>query len=214
MNTPSIVADKRNTPSISDILHHWRNQDPPDLRVRLLDLGEPNCWGCGLPSRTAYSYFPRGTDAATGRLNPPLTRAECVYAWKRARLQRCHLVPRSLGGSDDPSNVVMLCVECHDLAPDLANRETMLDWMAKQDWLTRSSAKFKAAWESIIGQDTCDVGQFGADYSSDAFWEWNQDRIGIHFSQRFGGPEFSLTTVLGAWKEYRSSDKYQAGVSP
>ncbi len=44
-------------------------------------------------------------------------------------LERAHLVPRSLGGSDEPSNLVLLCRSCHRKAPNVDDRDYMLAWV-------------------------------------------------------------------------------------
>jgi hypothetical protein len=44
-------------------------------------------------------------------------------------LQRCHIIPRSLGGSEDASNLVLLCSQCHAEAPNVADAEFMWIWL-------------------------------------------------------------------------------------
>lgn len=44
-------------------------------------------------------------------------------------LQRCHIVPRSIGGQDVPSNYVMLCRWCHDQAPNVPDASFMWQWI-------------------------------------------------------------------------------------
>ena len=41
------------------------------------------------------------------------------------RLQKCHIVARSLGGLDTPSNIVPLCSRCHDKAPNALDPNAM-----------------------------------------------------------------------------------------
>ncbi|MCW2994324.1 MAG: hypothetical protein JWQ18_1819 [Conexibacter sp.] len=61
--------------------------------------------------------------------------------WNRAVLERCHLVPAALGGSDEPSNLVLLCRRCHQDAPNVADPTYMLDWIARRDpWLSHHLA--------------------------------------------------------------------------
>lgn len=45
------------------------------------------------------------------------------------RLQRCHIVPRALGGSEDPRNLVLLCAQCHAEAPNVVDPEFMWTWL-------------------------------------------------------------------------------------
>jgi hypothetical protein len=49
-----------------------------------------------------------------------------------SRLQKCHIVPSSLGGSDSASNFVPLCSLCHDESPDVNDPLEMLQWMKQQ----------------------------------------------------------------------------------
>jgi hypothetical protein len=72
-----------------------------------LDMGEAMCWACrrwdGSGQEGAYE------DAD----------------W----LERCHLVPASLGGSDAPENLVMLCARCHREMPNVLDRTAALSWV-------------------------------------------------------------------------------------
>lgn len=44
---------------------------------------------------------------------------ECCYACGRPTfLQRCHIIPHALGGSQEPGNLFLLCSECHSNNPD------------------------------------------------------------------------------------------------
>ena len=45
------------------------------------------------------------------------------------RLQRCHIVPETLGGKDEPSNLVLLCERCHIDAPNVESKTFMWDWI-------------------------------------------------------------------------------------
>ena len=48
---------------------------------------------------------------------------------KKVFLQRCHIIPHALGGSDTPNNYVLLCKQCHAEAPNIANTDDMWDWI-------------------------------------------------------------------------------------
>ena len=47
-------------------------------------------------------------------------------------LQRCHIVPKSLGGTFEPHNIVPLCGACHDEAPDVIDKNIMFEWIKEQ----------------------------------------------------------------------------------
>ena len=47
-------------------------------------------------------------------------------------LQRCHIIPKSLGGTFEPHNIVPLCGACHDEAPDVIDKNIMFEWIKEQ----------------------------------------------------------------------------------
>ena len=51
-----------------------------------------------------------------------------VYCWRCAykrKLQRCHIIPDSLGGKVEPSKMVLLCETCHSEGPNVDDPEVM-----------------------------------------------------------------------------------------
>lgn len=57
-----------------------------------------------------------------------LAEKRCWRCGKETELQRCHLIPDSLGGKDEASNIVLLCDKCHKEGPN-AIIETSRDKM-------------------------------------------------------------------------------------
>ena len=53
----------------------------------------------------------------------------CWRCGYRSRLERCHIIPHSLGGLDTPSNLVLLCCRCHREAPNVADPRFMWIWL-------------------------------------------------------------------------------------
>lgn len=54
------------------------------------------------------------------------------YCWNCGSpkdLTRCHIIARSLGGQDVPSNYVVLCRKCHEEAPNVGDPRIMWDWL-------------------------------------------------------------------------------------
>lgn len=49
----------------------------------------------------------------------------CWRCAQKRNLQRCHIIPRSLGGTEEPSNLVLLCAQCHSEAPNVNDPEFM-----------------------------------------------------------------------------------------
>jgi hypothetical protein len=74
----------------------------------------------------------------------------CWRCGYKSRLQRCHIVPKSLGGPNHPSNLVLLCGRCHREAPNVADPRFMWIWMRTTCvpfydlyWTTRGVHEFK-----------------------------------------------------------------------
>ena len=63
---------------------------------------------------------------------------------KKIRLERCHIVPASLGGGDIPSNYVLLCYECHLEAPDCINPKYIWEWIKGNKNLLGVTGTYKA----------------------------------------------------------------------
>lgn len=55
-----------------------------------------------------------------------------THCWRcgcQRNLERCHIVPHTLGGTDEPSNIVLLCKRCHREGPNVTDPEIMWDWI-------------------------------------------------------------------------------------
>ena len=66
------------------------------------------------------------------------------YCWNCGspkELTRCHIVPDSLGGADEPSNFVVLCRQCHEEAPNVADPRIMWDWL-----IAHKTAFYRTYW--------------------------------------------------------------------
>ena len=55
----------------------------------------------------------------------------CWRCGTTKNVQRCHIVPHSQGGEDEPSNLLLLCGCCHNDAPNVSNAtaEDFFNWM-------------------------------------------------------------------------------------
>jgi 5-methylcytosine-specific restriction endonuclease McrA len=52
----------------------------------------------------------------------------CWRCGYKKNLQRCHIIPDSLGGKDEPANLVLLCERCHIDAPNVESKTFMWDY--------------------------------------------------------------------------------------
>ena len=57
----------------------------------------------------------------------------CVCCGRESsKLERAHIIPHSLGGSNDVSNYILLCSKCHRESPDIASESALIEWMNEQ----------------------------------------------------------------------------------
>lgn len=96
--------------SIKQIYEYWLE----NIEILETDLnfdwdeGATHCWNCG-DNRQSKSQKSKVT------------------------LERCHIIPKSKGGSDLEDNLVLLCTHCHKEAPDTMCKEDMWDWFKSNE---------------------------------------------------------------------------------
>jgi hypothetical protein len=122
-------------PSHYDIALWWFEHQPRDARPFVMDLGEPACFAC--------RWYPEGCEVSD-TVTPKA-------AWAlRAKLERAHLKSHSVGGSNEPSNLMLLCKTCHLDAPDWDDPAEMLAWVQRREhWQRLAEDKLIAAWQEI-----------------------------------------------------------------
>lgn len=78
------------------------------------DWGEPSCWGCGLFNESIYKDSTYQQLVKTDNYWDiwDLPTAKICY-------QKAHIIPHSVGGSNDVSNYFLLCRQCHQESPDM-----------------------------------------------------------------------------------------------
>jgi 5-methylcytosine-specific restriction endonuclease McrA len=188
-------------PSKTEVFDYWKNVFPS--KGVFIDWGEPSCWACG--------HFWNGKYDVT---NSKASMQQIYKAWERAPLQRCHIIPRSLGGSSDPSNLYLMCAECHDLAPNTTEPEIFFAWVKRQNWFRRSMSKLNLEFESH-GITEEQLTKLKSIFESEEFQVGAQQNIGLHFPQSGYSSIFSRTTlssILGALLTYAEKHVALGGV--
>jgi HNH endonuclease len=168
-------------PSKSQIFEYWKG--------RLRGLGicihwdRPACWACGFHYGTKYD-FKRSHTRWSDVLN----------CWDEIPLQRCHIVPRSLGGRSEVANLFLMCRECHDLTPNTNIPEIFFEWAGAQDSSAREDAIIRTALNSF-GVDAAEAVDVCRLLASDDFRSWRSDKTGLHRPQSNYAPiHYRLTT--------------------
>ena len=91
----------------------------------------PRCWGCGKPA-VRDSHLEGWITKTCGEGDED-TQLKKLWNSKETRhlLNRCHIVPGSLGGEDEPSNLFLMCSECHRLSPDTIYPSAFFKWVVQ-----------------------------------------------------------------------------------
>ena len=135
------------------------------LATFVIDLGEPSCMACGSIRKK----------------------------WRD--LERAHLVPKALGGTDVPENIVLLCNRCHHDAPDYVDPSFMIEWIkarpANPFGLNFGVRELARAFEDI-GADI----QSMTDIPWDPFRKFIKDRVNTH------GAQLTASTAAAAAVDY------------
>ena len=119
-------------PSCYDIFRYWQdkgiteNGEVSDTGGRSVVANKhlPQCWACGRPvDRKAVLSWDKYD-----------LEVEDIWRDKRVgnRLQRCHIIAKQFGGSNDTSNLFLLCEDCHALSPDTKNRASFFRWVYRR----------------------------------------------------------------------------------
>jgi hypothetical protein len=114
------MAPRGPMPSIAHIVLYWIRREVETRELppfEWFDWGEPECMACGT-----------WRDEAEERPNwDPYM--QIASRWRDSGLTRCHIVPFRFGGSNEPSNLVLMCNTCHAGHPDSLDPEDTFRYM-------------------------------------------------------------------------------------
>lgn len=99
------------------IAQHWDSTpggDGRDIFAPHFSLDGPCCFTCGW-------YSERWKEGRSIK-----------KAWERARLERAHITPAGLDGSDEADNIILMCAPCHEESPDWFSPWEMAIWISKR----------------------------------------------------------------------------------
>lgn len=104
-----------------------------DVIAIVNDYGEPECFACGC-SAIDYDDMDEEDKYLDALKRDDDTGIKYIYSRKDVRhaLQRAHIRPNALQGEDIPSNLMLLCRNCHEDSPDILNRRLFLQWIFKR----------------------------------------------------------------------------------
>lgn len=95
------------------IFEYWSKKDDLSGVPWILDHGEKECFMCGF-------------------LADEIKEGEKLKDFwnKPSKLEKAHIIPHSLGGVEEPFNMIFLCGQCHQEAPDTIDYDSNLKWVS------------------------------------------------------------------------------------
>lgn len=125
----------------------------------------------------------------------------CWRCGYKSRLEKCHIVPHSLGGKDEPNNYVLLCKLCHEENPNVSNPKIMWDWLKahKTDfydtyWTLRGMEEYKFIYGKSLEQEFEQLGIKQEEASLLLRNKMNEA------SWHFGRPRMNSATIAGIFR--------------
>lgn len=137
----------------------------------------------------------------------------CWRCGYKARLERCHIIPKSLGGSDSANNLVLLCKRCHIENPNINDPEIMWDWIRAYGtpfydtfWVIEGMKEY----EFIYGKS------FEDEIKDREVFKWKVDEILAEVFKKtsihYGHPHLNRATLAGiirmALKQYDNNHSF------
>ena len=170
----------------ANILVYWRDW----IDAHHIDIGEPSCWACKRHREDKYDDY-----------------VDPIKGWVESALQVCHIVPHSLGGTNAPSNLFLMCPQCHDKAPNTRSRDAFLRWAEMQrSWLEQEEKE----WLEAMACYYLTADEVNAFVNSGGL-QAHSDNIGIHGKQWGNGPcitKSSICAIIWAMKNGKDKELY------
>lgn len=123
-------------------------------------------------------------------------------------LQRCHIIPHSRGGKDEPSNLVLLCKRCHAEGQNVTDSEIMWDWIKSYSvpfydtfWTVLGNKEYEFIYNKSVADELKDLGITDHREIGKRFNKMIND-LKKEASIHFGQPYFNNATVVGLYRMF------------
>lgn len=161
--------------------------------------------------KQAVDYWSRYVDECDLSVDWAEADTHCWRCGCEKHLERCHIVPDSLGGKDDPSNIVLLCKRCHQEGPNVTDPEIMWDWIKAYKvpfyetfWQIRGAKEYEFIYKKKLSQEIIDIlaqcGKAITDQDVEMVIQQSIRQISQEAGKHFGQPYFNTVTIAGMYR--------------
>ena len=158
----------------------------------------------------AVDYWSRRVDECGLSVDWAEAHTRCWRCGCERDLERCHIIPDSLGGEDVPQNIVLLCKRCHADGPNVTDPEIMWDWIRAYGvpfydtfWNVMGMREYEFIYKTSCSKDLLGIFAAAGLKLNDNTWEEVniiiKDQIneaGFHF----GHPYLNTATMAGIYR--------------
>ncbi len=133
-----------------------------------------------------------------------------THCWRcgcEKNLERFHIIPDSLGGKDEPANIVLLCKRCHIDGPNINDSDVMWDWIRAYNvpfyetfWNVLGMKEYEFVYKRSFKEEAMDIFHSAGivpgkeEYEKvAAFIKESLSETSIHF----GHPYLNVSTLAG-----------------
>lgn len=175
-----------------EVRPYSEKKDGDDLVI--LDWAETECWACGrrtVSPRREEQIIRACTIKKNGQENDFDFKKLWGYPEITKKYERCHIVPEALGGKDEPSNLFLLCPECHSLSPDTVNPASFFRWVYRKRKKSNNGWSSPQEWKIMLVDELESRGvslaqiiqDLGEDYDYSGLKEYAKGKAGTHLSK-------------------------------
>lgn len=153
-----------------------------------------------------YWFFEQLVDECGLSVDASEAHERCWRCGCKHNLERCHIVPESLGGKDEPSNLVLLCHRCHLDNPNITDPEIMWDWIRAYGvpiydtfWDLIGIKEYEFIYNRSFYSELIDLGiedPFEANKLIKSYLPEILKKVGHHY----GHPYMNTATIAGAFR--------------
>ena len=149
------------------------------------------------------SYWSKKVDESELSIDFTEASERCWRCGYKSVLHRCHIIPDSLGGKDNPSNLVLLCRRCHIEAPNINDKDFFWDWLKAQKvslyntyWTIRGVKEYEEVYKENPIQTMRRL-----NVKTDAFDKFLKQQMNF-VTIHFGEGRLNPSTIAGIFRSF------------
>lgn len=154
-----------------------------------------------------YWFFEQLVDECGLSVDAAEAHERCWRCGCEYNLERCHIVPESLGGKDEPSNLVLLCHRCHLDNPNITDPEIMWDWIRAYGvpfydtfWDLMGKKEYELIYNKSFYSELIDLG-IKPEEANELMKSYLPE-IFKSASFHYGHPYMNTATIAGAYRMF------------